>query len=116
MGSGDGVDPPTIRTWLNMNLEHGWRWSDPHPTHIHTQTQNQLRLDVYGAEDGSGNEFDPPISSGWTEVEPDMELIPLHVRLDICGTETGDGVSSEMVQYNYESGCGSGDGVDPPKN
>ena len=60
-GSGDGVDP--------------------HHTHIHSQTQNQLRLDVYGAEDESGDGVDPPISSGWTEVEPDMELIPLHLRL-----------------------------------
>ena len=45
-----------------------------------------------------------------------MELIPLHLRLDICGTETGDGMDPEKVQHNYESGSGSGSGVDPPSS
>ena len=38
-GSGDGVDP--------------------HHTHIHSPTQNQLRWDVYGAEDESGDNLTP---------------------------------------------------------
>ena len=41
-------------------------------------------------------EFTPEISSGWTEVEPGMELNPLHLRWDIYGT--GDGVNPQKVE------------------
>ena len=41
-----------------------------------TPLDNYLRLDRGRAGDGSGDEGDPPISSGWTEVEPDMEMAP----------------------------------------
>ena len=37
---------------------------------------NELRLDGGGAGDGSVDGVDPPISSGWTDVGPEMELIP----------------------------------------
>ena len=63
---------------------------------------------------------DPPINSGWTEVEPGMELTSLHLKWDIYGTGTRDGVDPQKVDHEYESrdgsGDGSGDGVDPPDN
>ena len=44
-----------------------------------------------------------------------MELTPLHLRCDIYGTGTGDGVDPQNVEHEYESRDGSRDGVDPSK-
>ena len=56
---------------------------------------------------GDRDGVDPLISSGWIEVEPDMELAPFI---------QGDGVDPQKVEHEYESGDGSGSGVDPSDN
>ena len=50
------------------------------------------------------------------ELEPDVELTPLHLRWDTYRTGTRDGVVPQKIEHEYESRDGSGDGGDPPDN
>ena len=57
-GAKDGVDPWKVEHVYESGFG-SWDGVDPHHTHIHTQTQNQLKLDVYGAEDEAGDNLIP---------------------------------------------------------
>ena len=54
----------------------------------------------------------PLISSGWTEVELEMELTPFHLRWKVYGSGTRDGEQSQNVEHEY----GSRDGFNPPSS
>ena len=63
--------------WILKKVKHEYESGDGVD---HTPLQNQLRLDAGGPRDGSRHRVHPTISSGWTEVEPDMVLTALHLR------------------------------------
>ena len=47
-----------------------------------------------------------------TNMDPEMEFTPHHLRWDIYGTGVRDGVDPQKVQHKSRSRDGSGDGVD----
>ena len=75
-------------------------------------------------------DWNQTISSGWMEIELEMELTPNQLKLGRGGARHGvdpssfkmrhiwtgirDGVNPQKVEYKYECGDGSRDGVDPP--